>query len=61
MPSVPLAQGLLDLAFDPKFTDNKFFYVSHTINTGTAVSQFKPFAGECLLHGVAEGFRHEDD
>jgi len=32
-------QGLLDFAFDPEFTTNKFFYLSFTINLGTDVSE----------------------
>ena len=31
-------QGLIDLAFDPNFSDNDFFYISHTVNLGTSVS-----------------------
>lgn len=31
-------QGLLDLAFDPQFSSNNFFYISHTINLGDDVS-----------------------
>lgn len=35
---VVVAQGLIDLAFDPEFSDNGLFYISHTINLGTWVS-----------------------
>ena len=35
---VVVAQGLIDLAFDPDFSDNGLFYISHTINLGTWVS-----------------------
>ena len=47
MPSIALAQhdqmdgsvqGLLDLAFDPEFDSNNFFYLSFTVNLGTDVS-----------------------
>ena len=29
-------QGLIDLAFDPKFSDNGFFYVSHTVGVSSS-------------------------
>eukprot|EP00752_Nemacystus_decipiens_P007896 g7055.t1 len=31
-----VSRGLIDLAFDPKFSDNNFFYLSHTVNLGTS-------------------------
>eukprot|EP00752_Nemacystus_decipiens_P008218 g7348.t1 len=34
--AVGLENGLIDLAFDPKFSENGFFYISHTVNLGTA-------------------------
>lgn len=30
----------MDFAFDPNFTENRFFYVSYTINQGSGVSFF---------------------
>ncbi len=33
-----LAQGLLDLAFDPGWADNSFFYLSFTVDLGAGVS-----------------------
>ena len=36
--SSAVLKGLLDLAFDPGFTTNNFFYLSFTVNLGTTVS-----------------------